>query len=112
MKKQLTYTQREALRAKRERQRTKEKKKKLQAQNDFLWKRYKAIAEEFEREYAETSGQTDKEPLPTAVIPPYEHLPPNHNNASTEPLPSAVIPPSENIPSRGIQISTFSWIHT
>ena len=79
MKKQLTYTQREAERAKRNRQRTKEKKKKLHAQNDFLWKRYKAIAEEFEREYAETSGQTDKEPLPTAVIPPYEHLPPNHS---------------------------------
>ena len=90
---------REAERAKRNRQRTKEKKKKLQAQNDFLWKRYKAIAEEFEREYAETNGQIDKEPLPTAVIPPYEHLPPNHNNVSTEPLPSAVIPPFEHIPS-------------
>ena len=47
----------------------------------------------------ETNGQIDKEPLPTAVIPPYEHLPPNHNNVSTEPLPSAVIPPFEHIPS-------------
>ena len=92
-------TQREAERAKRNRQRTKEKKKKLHAQNDFLWKRYKDIAKEFEREYTETNGQIDKEPLPTAVISPYEDLPPNHNNVSTEPLPSAVIPPFEHIPS-------------
>jgi hypothetical protein len=99
MKKQLMDTQREAEHAKRNRQRTKEKKKKLHAQNDFLWKRYKAIAKEFEREYTETNGQIDKEPLPTAVIPPYEDLPPNHNNVSTEPLPSAVIPPFEHIPS-------------
>ena len=79
-KKKLTYTQRENERAKRNRQRAKEENKKLKAQNKFLWKRYRAIAEEFEREYAETNGEMDKEPLPTATIPPYIHpTPPTEN---------------------------------
>ena len=79
MEKKLLYTQRESKRAKRNRQRAKEKNKKLQALYDFLRHKHCVIAEEFEREYAETHGQADKEPLPTAVIPPHEHLPPNHS---------------------------------
>jgi hypothetical protein len=73
MEKKLTYTQRENARAKRNRLRTKEENKKLRAQNKFLWKRYRAIAEQFEREYEKTNGEMDKEPPPTVAVSPYIH---------------------------------------
>jgi hypothetical protein len=64
MKNKLSYVEREALRAKRGRQRTKEENKKLWALRDFLNRKYKAIAEEFEREYEKTNAEVDKEPCP------------------------------------------------
>ena len=66
----LSYVEREALRAKRGRQRTKEENKKLWALRDFLNRKYKVIAEEFEREYEKTNVEVDKEPLPTVAVSP------------------------------------------
>ena len=70
MEKKLSYTEREALRAKKGRQRTKEEIRKLRAQNKFLWKRYRAIAEEFEQEYAGTNGEMGRNPCPPLQFPP------------------------------------------
>jgi hypothetical protein len=82
------YTKRAADRSRKNRLRAKEKGKKNQALWDFVSQRYKFVVEEFEREYAtmdenntvagnsatETTANTA--PLPTAAIPPFQHLPP------------------------------------
>jgi hypothetical protein len=95
MEKKLTYTQRENARTKRNRLRTKEENKKLRAQNKFLWKRYRAIAEEFECEYEKTNGEMDKEPLPTVAVSPYIHP----------------TPPSETIQGINVNYSTSTQLH-
>jgi hypothetical protein len=85
MKKKLSYVEREALRAKRGRQSTKDEAKKLRALRDFLNRKYKAIPEEFEQEYARTDGQMDTPPV--VVVPPFTSLAPP-NTDSTTPIPS------------------------
>ena len=84
MKKKLSYVEREVLRAKRGRQRTKDETKELRALRDFLNRKYKAIAEEFEQEYARTDGQMDTPPV--VVVPPFTSVAPP-NTDSTTPIP-------------------------
>jgi hypothetical protein len=75
-----TYVQRENERSRKNIQKTKDENKKLKALRDFVSTKYKNILNEFEQEYAASNSATETTantaPLPTAAIPPFQHLPP------------------------------------